>query len=153
MPSQAHEEREKAKESDAAFTQDDMLQIRSMVRAAKRRATWAPQNMYEVDADLAKRVINEDSFVHGRKRISVGISGEAPVRDMMMPVPIEPSDGYAPSLPSARTPRSYDQLEIPPMVILLCEQDEGMGPNEVQAKLAHVFGVSPARFAVTVADA
>jgi hypothetical protein len=39
------------------------------------------------------------------------------------------------------------------MVILLCEQDEGMGPNELQAKLAHVFGVSPARFAVTVADA
>ena len=106
----------------------------------------ARPSMYEVDNDLAKLVINEDKFTRdNRQRIPVEVPGEAPVRDMMMPAASEPSFSMAPSIAGPQ--------EFPPMIIMLCEQDEDMSPTTLQEKLAEVFGVDPSRFAVTVADA
>ena len=122
------------------FTPDEDADILRMVKGMKRGAS-----MYEVNKDVAKRVINQDKFTRDDGRIMVDVPGEAPVTDMMMPAPTEPSDGYAPSVLGAG--------EFPPMVIILCEQTEDVGPNELQAKLAEVFRVDPARFAVTIADA
>jgi hypothetical protein len=122
------------------FTPDENADILRMVKAMKRGAST-----YEVNTDVAKRVINQDKFTRDDGRIMVDVPGEAPVTDMMMPAPTEPSDGYAPSVLGAGG--------FPPMVIILCEQTEDVSPNELQAKLAEVFRVDPARFAVTIADA
>ena len=108
----------------------------------------APTTMYEVDNDLAKSVINEDRFTRdGKQRIPVDVSDEVPVRDMMMPAPTEPSDSLAPSIAGHQ--------EFPPMIIMLCEEDEDeeSNPSTLQEMLAGVFGVDSSRFAVTIADA
>lgn len=108
----------------------------------------APTTMYEVDNDLAKTVINEDRFTRdGKQRIPVEVPDEVPVRDMMMPAPTEPLDSLAPSIAGHQ--------EFPPMIIMLCEEDEDeeSNPSTLQEMLAGVFGVDSSRFAVTIADA
>jgi hypothetical protein len=157
---QAAEEKRRRLESDAVFSEGDMAHIQRMAHSFKQKEKRRKKELqqliqsplYEADTDLLKRVINEDTFTRtGAQRIPVDVDDEAPVTDMMMPLPMEPSTGYA---QSAMTPRSAAGVEeIPPMVILLCEQDEEIGANQLQAKLAAVFNANPARFAITVAEA
>ena len=145
---------EAAAEAEAgtgAFSDNDKQDIQMMAKGFRRHMQkmtqeTSPTTMYEVDNDLAKTVINEDRFTRdGRQRIPVEVPGEVPVRDMMMPAPTEPSDSLAPSIAG--------QEEFPPMIIMLCQQDEDMSPTALQEKLADVFRVDPSRFAVTIADA
>jgi hypothetical protein len=139
---------EKSASAAEGFTTTDHEDMRVMTKSLKRRAatmTSAAPATYQVNNDLAKKLINQDKFTReDGQRIMVQVPGEAPVTDMMMPAPTEPSQGYAPS--------AVEGGEFPPMIVLLCEQDEDVGPHELQAKLAELFKVDPSRFAITVAD-
>lgn len=137
-----------AEQGTGEFSAVDMQDIEAMAQHAKRNAAMhARVSTYQVDNDLAKRVINEDKFTRDdRQRIPVPVAGEVLVTDMMMPAPTEPSQSMAHSI-------GGETEESPPMIILLCEQDEDISPIELQAKLAAVFAVDPSRFAITIADA
>merc|ERR1712127_173656 len=76
------EAKEAALSGDGAFTEEEHMDIQRMSKTMKRK--MGPANMYEVNKDLAKRVINDDRFTRDGGRIMVDVPGEAPVTDMMM---------------------------------------------------------------------